>query len=410
MKRKPRKSRKPRMSSSARHHRAHVQKQLSRAGLNALSIENFLKKVVEVDLHAKTVLSLSLGTLGVLHATSLCIHVVGRALAWARDKDPKHCIKQVDRLLSNNHFVVWLLLGPWVRFVVGQRKEILVALDWTEFDDDDHSTIALYIITRHGRATPLVWKTVEKSKLARKRNRHESEVIEKLDEILAKKVKVTLLADRGFGDQKRYAHVHSLGWDYVIRFRQNILLTDQWGNQKPASEWLLKTGRAKKFKEMAVTDDCYVVPAVVLVHDKRMKDAWCLATSRADLSATGITKLYGRRFRIEETFRDTKDIHFGMGLSATHIGDTARRDRLLFLAALAHVLLTLLGAAGERAGLDRHLKANTVKHRTHSLYNQGCYWYMAIPNMREERLVKLMTAYGEVLREHEVFRELLGTI
>jgi hypothetical protein len=402
--------RKRHAASSARHHSARVQKQLGRVGLNALSIENFLKTVVEADLHAKTVLSLSLGTLGVLHAVSLCIHVIGRALAWARDMDPKHCIKQVDRLLSNNNFVVWQLFGPWVRFVVGQRKEILTALDWTEFDDDDHSVIALYLITRHGRATPLLWMTVQKSKLARKRNRYESQVIEKLDEILAKKVKVTLLADRGFGDQKRYEHLRLLGWDYVIRFRQNILVTDQWGNQKPASEWLAQTGRAKRLKDMAVTDDCYVVPAVVLVHDKRMKEAWCLATSRADLRAAEVTKLYGRRFRIEETFRDTKDIHFGMGLSATHIGDTARRDRLLFLAALAHVLLTLLGAAGEQAGLDRHLKANTVKHRTLSLYNQGCYWYMAIPNMREERLVKLMTAYGEVLREHEVLREFLGII
>ncbi|WP_129351946.1 hypothetical protein [Sorangium cellulosum] len=80
------------------------------------------------------------------------------------------------------------------------------------------------------------------------------------------------------------------------------------------------------------------------------------------------------------------------------------------IAAFAHVLLTLLGEAGERAGLDRLLKTNTVKHRTLSLYNQGCYWYTAIPNMREERLVQLMTAYGEVLREHAVTREILGTI
>jgi hypothetical protein len=141
-----------------------------------------------------------------------------------------------------------------------------------------------------------------------------------------------------------------------------------------------------------------------------MKEPWCLATSRVDLTARQVVKLYGRRFSIEETFRDTKNIHFGMGLSATHIGDPARRDRLLLIAAFAYVLLTLLGAAGERAGLDRLLKANTVKRRTLSLYNQGCYWYMAIPSMREERLVKLMTAYGEILQEHALLREMLGVI
>jgi hypothetical protein len=115
-----------------------------------------------------------------------------------------------------------------------------------------------------------------------------------------------------------------------------------------------------------------------------MKEAWCLATSRADTSATEVTRLYGKRFTIEETFRDTKDVHFGMGLKATHIGDSSRRDRLLLLGAVAHALLTLLGDAGERAGLDRLLKTNTSKKRQRSLYNQGCFWYDAQPTTRRE--------------------------
>ena len=121
-------------------------------------------------------------------------------------------------------------------------------------------------------------------------------------------------------------------------------------------------------------------------------------------------KLYGKRFTIEETFRDTKDVHFGMGLKATHIGDSSRRDRLLLLGAIAHALLTLLGAAGEKAGLDRLLKANTSKKRQLSLYNQGRFWYDALPNMPDERLIPLMEAFDEVLRDHEIFREIFGVI
>ena len=246
--------------------------------------------------------------------------------------------------------------------------------------------------------------------MAGKRNAYEDEVIERLHEILPKTTRVTLLADRGFGDQERYAHLVNLGWDYIIRFRECIIVTDADGTARPAGEWLASTARAKMLKNVRVTQDKTAIAAVVLIHDKRMKDPWCLATSRADLTASQVVKLYGRRFCIEETFRDVKNVHFGMGLSATHIGDTARRDRLLLIAAFAHVLLTLLGEAGERAGLDRLLKTNTVTHRTLSLYNQGCYWYTAIPNMREERLVQLMIAYGEVLREHAVTREILGII
>ncbi len=122
---------------------------------------------------------------------------------------------------------------------------------------------------------------------------------------------------------------------------------------------------------MAATADCYIMPAVVLVHARGMADPWCLATSRDDLTAAHVVKLYGRRFTIEETFRDTKDIHFGLGLSATHIGSAARRDRLLFVAALAYVLMTLLGAACERCGLDRTLKANTTKRLSASCRSGG---------------------------------------
>src|SRR5271166_4878166 len=84
---------------------------------------------------------------------------------------------------------------------------------------------------------------------------------------------------------------------------------------------------------------------------------------------------------IEPSFRDTKDLRFGMGLGATRIGEPMRRDRLLLINAFAMVLLTMLGAAGESLGMDRLLKSNTSKRRTHSLFRQGCMLYELIPTM-----------------------------
>ena len=89
-----------------------------------------------------------------------------------------------------------------------------------------------------------------------------------------------------------------------------------------------------------------------------------------------------------------------MGLSATHVHDTKRRDRLLLICAMAMTLLTLLGAAGETLGMDRMLTTNTVKTRTHSLFRQGCHYYAAIPDMMQELLEPLVQRFGEyVLRE-----------
>lgn len=383
---------------------------MAKVGLTSASIEKFLDDVLEVDWHVATLRSVSLSSLGVLHAVSLCIHVIGRAMAWARDRDPKHAVKQVDRLLSNGNMTIEAFAKAWIRFVVGPRPEVLIALDWTDFDADGHATIAAYLVTNHGRATPLLWKTVEKAELEGRRNTYEDRLLESLAQNMPEGVRVTVLADRGFGDQKRYEHLAGLKFDYVIRFREIIQVSDQWGKAGPAAEWLPKSGRATKIERPSVTQDYYVVPAVVVVRAKQMQEAWCLATSRADLGAADIVKLYGKRFTIEESFRDMKDIHFGMGLKATHIKSAERRDRLLLLAALAQVLLTMLGAAGERCGLDRTLKTNTSKRRQMSLYNQGCYWYMAIPNMREERLKLLVEAYAEVLREHDFLRDIFGVI
>ena len=54
--------------------------------------------------------------------------------------------------------------------------------------------------------------------------------------------------------------------------------------------------------------------------------------------------------------------------------------------------------------MDRLLKSNTSKTRTHSLFRQGCMLYELIPNMREHRLVPLMQRFAEML----VSSKLLG--
>ena len=373
-------------------------------------VHGFLEDLFAEDLHAKRVLSLGGAVVGAIHAAALGVHTIGRALAAAQHLEPKHAIKQVDRLLSNTGLDVWQLFPLWVKFLLSERKEVVVALDWTDFDVDRHSTIALNIITSHGRATPLMWKTHDKATLKDHRNGYEDELLAYFRQILPSDVRVTLLADRGFGDQAMYKSLLGAHMDFVVRFRDCIAITDAKGNTTNAAALVPTNGRGKKYSAVRVTHTKTLVPAVVCVRTQNMKEAWCLATSRDDLNASQIIALYGRRFTIEENFRDTKDPRFGMGLSGTRIGRADRRDRLLLVGALAQALLTLLGAASEEVGLDRKLKANTVKRRTMSLFNQGTYWYSAIPGMREEWLRPLMEAFGRIVRQQSVCREIFGVI
>jgi hypothetical protein len=136
-------------------------------------VNRFLTGLFDGDLHAKRVLSLANATLGVIKTASLAVTTIGQGLALARGLITKHAIKQVDRLLSNDGIDIDAILPHWVRYVVGPRTHIKVAMDWTDFDADQQTTIMLSLITRHGRATPLVWLTVDSATLKNHRNEYE---------------------------------------------------------------------------------------------------------------------------------------------------------------------------------------------------------------------------------------------
>jgi hypothetical protein len=336
--------------------------------------------------------------------------VIGKSLAQARGLLPKHAVKQVDRLLSNPRIEAWDVFASWVPEMVGPRKDIVVAMDWTDFDADGQATLALKLVTRHGRATPLIWLSVLKDELSTARNDYEDVCLRRLAKVLPDDVKVTLLADRGFADTKLFGFLDDLGFDYVIRLKGNIKVSAADGQTRSAAEWVGQGGRARKLRDAAVTAAQCPVGAVVCVHAKAMKEPWCLAASNAAAPSRQIIDLYSKRWSVEPSFRDTKDLRFGLGLASVRISDPQRRDRLLLLNAFAVVLLTLLGAAGESLGMDRHLKSNTVRTRTHSLFRQGCMLYDLIPNMPEHRLRPLVEQYAEILQQSRVVTETFAII
>ena len=71
------------------------------------------------------------------------------------------------------------------------------------------------------------------------------------------------------------------------------------------------------------------------------------ATSLREAMTATLVNHYAKRWTTEPRFRDTKDLQFGLGLSATRIGEPLRRDRLLLISAFAIALLTLLGRLGK---------------------------------------------------------------
>lgn len=371
----------------------------------------FADRLFGEDMHAARVGALADGVTGVLEAGQLGIHAIGRGLAAVQGLVDKHATEQVDRLIGNEKLNPIELSMVWAKETLAGLDGIaFVNLDWTEFDADDQSMLVVSL-QGPGRATPLLWSTVRKSELKGRRNDVEDELVARLAECRPAGLRVVVVADRGFCDQALFAtltEVHDL--DFIIRIRKDILVTDAKGRTRPAGEWVSPSGRMRTLKGACVTADKTRVGAVVTVKDKAMAEPWLLAVSTQELGGSEAKRRYGKRFTCEESFRDLKDLRYGLGMSWTRGTKPLRRDRMMLLATLAHALLMELGAAGEDAGLDRLLKTNTSKKRTLSLFKQGLRWYQLIPNMPDARLRKLMKAFDARIRGHAVFKLLAGVV
>jgi len=370
-------------------------------------VVQFVSRVFEQDFHAKRVESLTNGVDGVLHAASLGIRAIGAGLAEAERLTPKHAIKQVDRLLSNSGISMQEIFACWVRFVIGERAEIFVNFDWTEFENSDQSMVVMGMQTSHGRSTPLVWKTVRRSTLGERRNEFEDDLLLLFAAVVPGDVRVTVVADRGFGDTKLYGLLEEIGFDYIIRFRGNIKVESADGEVRKARDWVGAGGRMRVMRDAKVTAKREPVPVVICVRDHAMKDVWTVASSRSDLTGTDIKRAYGKRFTIEETFRDLKDPRLGLGLKQTVIKRNDRRDVLFLLAALAHALLTLLGQAGRDLGMERWLGSRPGGI---SLFRAGLQLYKLLPGMDKKWAGPLLKRFDEILKGHELYTGILGTL
>ncbi len=67
--------------------------------------------------------------------------------------------------------------------------------------------------------------------------------------------------------------------------------------------------------------------------------------------------------QIEESFRDMKGEHYGLGFNLSKSKNRQRISILILLTTLASILLLIIGNAVIASGLSRRYQANTIKSR-----------------------------------------------
>lgn len=361
-------------------------------------LHQLINTVFADKLHHKQQLSLSYAALSLLSSRQLRLHEMGVSLAIARGVEKKHATKQIDRLLSNPHYDIWEMATSWVPHVVGENKHICVALDWTSYHADKQHMLALNLLTKQGCSTPLLWKTVPAHRLKHNRARYEDQLLSRLKAVIPEDVEVTVIVDRGFMSQAFFRFLtKELAFNYIIRLKKNITVTNAKGESRKVQDWQRVDGRARCLANVGLTKAVCPVEKLVIVKDKGMQDSWCLASNLTEKTPRAIINLYSKRWKIEPYFRDVKDSRFGYGLREMHIRSDERRDRLFLIIALTYLLLTVLGQAGETIGLSYLLKVNTVKTRTHSLFRQGQYYLDYFQHLAPDKQDGLIDALGKLL-------------
>lgn len=256
----------------------------------------------------------------------------------------KHAIKRVDRFCGNDRVHVSDAMQGVIRQLVrpNRKRPLVVSMDWVEVRQFHTLSICADI---RGRAVPLLWASYPEWELYKSQNNLEEGLLRLFRTILPPKVRVIVLADRGFGRTEMARVCQQLCFSYVIRISPDVWIRSRQFTGK-LLDFPVKRGTCRCLKNVDYRKTNSVKQHVVIRWKKglpkRRDECWFLMTD-LDASADRLSELYGQRMTIEECFRDHKNRRNGFALRNIQVKTAARFDRLLLILALAYILLIGLG-------------------------------------------------------------------
>jgi len=340
------------------------------------------------SMHKTRRAALEANVLAAITGRRLTVTDLGRSIQSTTSH--KHAIKRADRLLSNHHLIhettgIYRAIN---HHLLGEQKHPVVLVDWSDMDEYKQHFLLRAALAVEGRSITLyeqVYTVEHKEKLA---THHQ--FLDQLKAVLPIGCEPIVVTDAGFRTTW-FRLIDALGWDWVGRVRNRHhmrwLRGGPWFDAKKCYQ--KATGRPRFLGEGILTKRNQLTCCFVAYRGKRQgrkhknrlgdvaknahsrkqaagqREPWLLATSLPVTStmAKKVVQFYRLRMQIEEGFRDIKSHRFGLSLAYHRTSSVERLHILLLIAALALMVIWLLGMA--TILLDKHyqFQANSVRHK-----------------------------------------------
>jgi hypothetical protein len=297
---------------------------------------------------------------------------VAGQLSCLTDVQLGSALTRLYRFLRNERFDNWLLTEQMLRLLGGRQQPLLLALDWTSWQD--RFSVLTAAVCAGTRSVPVAVSACVKANLSRSQNLWEETFLRLcVDRLRAAGVEAVWLCDRGFHRVAWLGRLAEFEQAFVVRLTRDVTV------HLPGGACLLKSlavgpGERRDYGWVWVRSDRWVRVRLIGVWAEGAKEVWWLATNLQN-RVSKVVSYYDRRMGVEEQFRDAKGDRFGVKLRWTQFTRAEFVERMYLLVGVALLLWTTVGRAVEESEPKVRLVSKAKGARL-SLARIGFYYWL----------------------------------
>ena len=319
------------------------------------------------------------------------LSLVALAVGTPRTTTVRHRVKCVDRLLGNIHLGAhrFDLYAALARQWLTGLPQVLIVVDWSSLTADMQWHWLRASVVCEGRSITL-YEEVHPRKHLGSLAVH-TRFIKRLAQLVPQGTRPPIvMTDAGFRNPW-FRLIAAQGWQWVGRVRNRDFVrkgeAEVWRPAKllygqaravaadlgafetvrnhPLRCRLVLVKHAPKGRKHRYASGNEKSNSTARKIASRYREPWLLSCSPslAHLSAGAVVRLYAQRMRIEEEFRDTKNVVLGAGLALSRSQGQQRLQALLLIGHIAQMAKRLIGEAAKAAQLHLQLMSTCRRDR-----------------------------------------------